>query len=338
MSMNPSRRRLLLAVTVVISLATTTAEQQSGSPPITPGKHCSRNCGNVSIPFPFGVEAGCYLPGFQILCNKNFDPPRPFLIGTEARLGRGYYDRESGDGFDNASDSSSSPMELKEVSVEQGEARVWVPLSSYCPNNPRMGLQFRAASPFLFSSYYNVLIGIGLNAYSTCSMSMNDTDNEDANSCVSRVPYWKGAEDGPACTGKGCCEAASSRYGGTLASISVDLDNSKVSRSYPNDTCSFGMLVEKGWYNFTVEDANASVAYMANKFPRGVPLVLDFAIRGGGACPPQGQQPPNNYACKSGNSSCVGVTDGDGYYCSCSQGYQGNPYIADGCQGTVQLN
>jgi hypothetical protein len=50
------------------------------------------------------------------------------------------------------------------------------------------------------------------------------------------------------------------------------------------------MLVEKGWYKFTVGDAYGDEA---SKFPKGVPLVLDFAVRGG-ACPSaQGQRPPS---------------------------------------------
>jgi hypothetical protein len=330
-------------VTVVISLAAT-AEQQPGNPPIAPGKHCSRTCGNVDIPFPFGVESGCYLPGFQIVCNKTFQPPRPFLDGkvTDWSL-RGY--QKSGGWFGLPSDDliTPSPMELKEVSVEQGEVKVLGALSSNCPanhtHNSFVGQLFEAASPFHISRR-NVLIGIGMNVDSglTTWMDRNDSDVADTNNCVSRVPPWKRPEDGPACTGKGCCEAASNKVQvlGHVAVITVDMVNNK-SKWYGIRDCSFGMLVEKGWYNFTVGDAYGNETYMANKFPRGVPLVLEFAIRGG-ACPSaQGQRPPNNYACISGNSSCVGATDGDGYRCRCSQGYEGNPYIADGCKGTIKL-
>ncbi|KAF2296656.1 hypothetical protein GH714_000925 [Hevea brasiliensis] len=46
---------------------------------------CQDRCGNISIPYPFGLTDDCYLdPEFLITCNETFDPPRAFL--TECRI------------------------------------------------------------------------------------------------------------------------------------------------------------------------------------------------------------------------------------------------------------
>jgi len=34
------------------------------------GSNCTRSCGNISIPYPFGVEPGCYhATGFNLSCH-----------------------------------------------------------------------------------------------------------------------------------------------------------------------------------------------------------------------------------------------------------------------------
>ncbi|RLM61490.1 wall-associated receptor kinase 4-like [Panicum miliaceum] len=96
------------------------------------------------------------------------------------------------------------------------------------------------------------------------------------------------------------------------------------------------MVVEKSGYNFSTPDLYGDKA-LPGRFPRGVPVVLDFAIVGDAACPQKGQRPPPNYACVSNNSYCVNATVGQSgyalsYVCKCSEHYEGNLYIANGCQ------
>uniref|UniRef100_A0ACD5Y989 Uncharacterized protein n=1 Tax=Avena sativa TaxID=4498 RepID=A0ACD5Y989_AVESA len=41
--------------------------------------NCASRCGNISIPYPFGISAGCHREGFKLFCNEADDPPKLFM-------------------------------------------------------------------------------------------------------------------------------------------------------------------------------------------------------------------------------------------------------------------
>ncbi|EMS63410.1 Wall-associated receptor kinase 1 [Triticum urartu] len=306
-----SRSRLLPLPVLLLVLAGAAAivgEQDEQQPITHPG--CPDNCGNMSIPFPFGLMPGCFREGFQVTCDHSFDPPRAFLAGsgmttatntitlTESDssalldtpyLGLGYsYPK-----------TSSWLVELMDVSVDRSEARAYGPITSRCSTN---------VTHFKLKEEAMSLAG----------------------------PHHAHARGG-SCAGRGCCEAALgsepsySTVAGAVPGVSAE--NNTLWRT---SRCSYAMVIEKSRYTFSTPDLYGDKV-LPKKFPRGAPVVLDFAIVGDAACPVKGQRPPPDYACVSNNSHCVNATVGQSryalsYVCKCSEHYQGNPYIANGCR------
>ncbi|XP_078166904.1 wall-associated receptor kinase 3-like isoform X2 [Carex rostrata] len=65
-------------------------------------------------------------------------------------------------------------------------------------------------------------------------------------------------------------------------------------------------------------------------YNQSMPVVFDWAI-GNETCEiAKGNR--SSYACISDNSVCIDSSNGPGYFCNCSTGYIGNPYLAGGCR------
>ncbi|XBI05512.1 hypothetical protein VPH35_133672 [Triticum aestivum] len=255
---------------------------------------CPDKCGNVNIPYPFGTKDGCFLAGFQI----------PFIL----------------------TEDSLSPVELTSVSVAEGKLQVHAPFCYNCKLNQTynssrnyIDISFPYRSPFLLSEESTVLMGIGKDPVRAVQ--------EFGPSCDVTVESFADHVNGTCCSGRGCCQAT------LLPQTSNNIVTMK-SYGYHNG-CAYSMLVDKSWYNFTSLDLDGDV-FLRKNDARGVPIVVDFVMVNH-SCPRPGQQAHDGYACANDNTMCVQVPfyhDTPGYLCRCSQGYQGNPYIQTGCQGT----
>ncbi|CAN6351841.1 unnamed protein product [Urochloa humidicola] len=332
--MIPSRGEVLATLIVpLISLATIAEAQATQRPTTLAG--CPDKCGDISIPYPFGMAPGCFVDGFEVTCNSTFNPPRPFL----AVVPNGDYPlQQNADGYylstqewAELNNVWASPVELIDISLVHGEARAYAAVTTDCATNDtyhkfrRQATQFPASSPFLVSQSRNVLTGIGWNIEAQLTMGLRSSGYKVA--CLSRLADPSFAQGG-SCSGMGCCEA---NVTAGLLGFSVTFVHKNSPLWGPNP-CSYGMVLQRYWYNFSSEDLYGYEGF-SRKNPRGVPFVIDFAIRNG-SCPgpAQGVSPPEHYACLSGNSSCVNATSGPGYLCKCWEHYDGNPYIPDGCQ------
>ncbi|KAG8063931.1 hypothetical protein GUJ93_ZPchr0004g39314 [Zizania palustris] len=276
---------------------------------------CERNCGGVEIPYPFGLDPNCSLPGFNLSCNTSGD-------------GKPYY----------------NDVEVLSISLPEAQARMRMDISSACYDESSRHMSYNSwglnlrDTPFRYSNSGNRFTAIGCKtlAYIAVDSSPDDRGRsrvgvgspDDRGSslttgCVATCGLdgdgVTGLTDG-ACSGIGCCQTA---IPNGFQSFEIRFDeNFNTTSIYDMSRCSYAALVEA--YSFTFF-ANYSTSSAFNDYYRGqAPIIVDWSI-GNKTCN-EAQKTPG-YACVSSHSECFNSSNGPGYICNCSQGFQGNPYL-----------
>ncbi|KAL5229859.1 hypothetical protein ABZP36_028635 [Zizania latifolia] len=297
---------LVMLVCLLLAVAVAPLLLQAATLIGKPG--CQTSCGGVDIPYPFGiategVNVNCFLPGFEISCAKNLVP---VLANTK--------------------------IEVLSLSVmPRPEARVRLPVAWTCYNSTggltggsNGTVDLNQAGVYRISDAYNELIVLGCNtlAYTNSGPADDRYHNSFYTGCVSYCKDSRSAQDGK-CAGVGFCHVE----------IPPDLTDNwmhfETSWSHANQTfspCDYAFIVEKEQYKFKVSDLTTMPVSQT------MPLRLDWAIRSNiraMSCAEAITRP--DYACVSQHSECFDSTNGPGYLCNCTRGYEGNPYIVHGC-------
>uniref|UniRef100_A0A0E0JCG6 Protein kinase domain-containing protein n=1 Tax=Oryza nivara TaxID=4536 RepID=A0A0E0JCG6_ORYNI len=288
---------------------TAQAAASSGYSMALPG--CPDKCGNISIPYPFGIGPSCAATSissyFNLTCNNTFNPPRPMVGDSEALV------------------------EVTDISLEHGEMRVLSPVYYICFTANTTFTRFTEGyelkhTPFLPSPSRNRFTVIGCNTLGLIG-GYKGTVSHYVTGCYSYCESINSTSDGAPCAGMGCCEAAIPTDL-TAWGAMFEMNQSKVWSFNP---CFYAMVSEVGWYSFQQKDLVGHLGFIDDRAQRGAPVVADWAIRNG-SCPEEGKGIPGDYACISANSYCMDANNGPGYLCQCSKGYEGNPYLLNGCQ------
>ncbi|CAD6272681.1 unnamed protein product [Miscanthus lutarioriparius] len=291
----------LLAVTPVLHAATNVA---------LPG--CLSKCGEVSVPYPFGVGAGCYYEGFMLTCDETHSPPKLFLGNTSAVV--------------------------LNISLHHGRLDIDNGIASLTGRNPysmNWGVPLDD-SIFALSSFWNnfFVMGCGFKF----QVMLPDSENMIVmcnSSCLNGQPAV--ATDGT-CSGVGCCEA-SLPGSSNMYSIKLDPLGAENGTTEQPFNASF-VIAEKEWWNTNNHGMLLQKAVSDGLVtPWGIPgSAPPLQIKAGGkwnfrnlSCADARRS--SDYGCLSSNSYCHDHWNGEssGYICRCKHGYEGNPYITNGC-------
>ncbi|XP_078167809.1 wall-associated receptor kinase 2-like [Carex rostrata] len=265
---------------------------------------CQTTCGDVNIPYPFGIGQSCALSKkFEVNCTRNQNGTyNPFFF----------------------------QVEVINISLFPSQARIKNHISRQCYNSTAKNVSYNdwglnlTRRSFRFSSTKNKFTVIG--ADTLAYFYLRNSDNIwYRTGCVSAFSSLQGLSNG-SCTGIGCCQIAIP-LGMNYYSVRFDpnYNNSFVSNF---SRCSYAVLTEADRFNFSTGYITTTNFWDENNGT--VPVVVDWAI-GNETCM-VAQRNSTSYACVSSNSNCVNSTNGPGYFCSCNQGYEGNPYLLGGCK------
>ncbi|KAL4271854.1 hypothetical protein GQ457_13G021860 [Hibiscus cannabinus] len=259
---------------------------------------CSDKCGNLSIPYPFGMTPECYLnENFLITCNYSTSPPQPQLM--------------------------QSDIVVTDITLEgQLEILNYVARDCYNANGTRRdrNLPQLRASMFTISNVKNKLTAVGCDTKANIWAEREGSKSTYFTGCMSYCEKRDLLVLNGSCSGIGCCQV----------SIPSGVKNLNISiTSYYNHTyvwdfnpCSYAFVADETKFTFN----NKSFDELANI--ESLPLVLDWAI---GNEPCKVAEHKSDYACKQ-NSTCLDPENRPGYICKCKDGYYGNPYHPNGCQ------
>ncbi|CAN1126244.1 Wall-associated receptor kinase-like 9 [Linum perenne] len=229
---------ILLLLPSWLGLILPTADTQAVARP-----GCQTQCGHVQIPFPFGIQSGCYLhKWYEIICyTTNHTLPKPYLSHVQ--------------------------LEVDNISVETSTLVLKFPTISNCHQSINQQVNL-GGSPFFLSSSGNRLTAVGCGSLALMSLKSSAVGG-----CMSFCDRHTRPGDlrNITCIGISCCQTNIPSHVQVFNATLSYVKNDTIRRKGDNPECTkFAYLVDINWF----KSANMSPYAVGNQ--RHVPVMLDW--------------------------------------------------------------
>ncbi|KAG5248087.1 wall-associated receptor kinase [Salix suchowensis] len=263
---------------------------------------CQEKCGNVSVPYPFGIlEPSCALnDNFFLNCSSNDEGHPELLFMINAPI---------------------SNIEL------EGTVTVSIYAAFSCYNKRGIQTDFFPQSmafgsgPFMFSHTRNIFTAIGCDTFG----QVTNYEFTYGAACLSICTEYVEMSDENPCSGSGCCQTSIPKG---LKSFDYSVSSSY---NYTNvsgfNLCGFAFLADKR--SLKISDWPLSRTPKYGKDAYATDVVIEWIVENK-TCE-QAKANTSAYACGA-NADCTYPEIDQGYRCSCNDGFEGNPYLQEGCQ------
>ncbi|KAF8039052.1 hypothetical protein BT93_B1558 [Corymbia citriodora subsp. variegata] len=290
--------RVVLLCSLVALFSIVTADEVQTAKP-----QCSNRCCDLTFSYPFGMNNtgnDCYFEeeyyNFLIFCDNSTNPPTPYIT------------------------DKSTNIQILNISIENHEISIMVFVAKDCydlsggtsyNNDPRFTLPI-----FPISHAKNKFIAVGCDVYATFTGRQGSTY---VTGCLSSCDSISDVING-SCSGIGCCETSIPRNAYRYNISVTSYNNHRGVWGF--NPCGYAFVAADSFFSFSTDDLYKP------PFDE-VPIVLDWLIPKE-TCD-DAKKNPTTYMCRE-NSNCTDAENGNGYQCHCLEGFQGNPYLQNGCQ------
>ncbi|CAH2050885.1 unnamed protein product [Thlaspi arvense] len=297
-----SKEKLLVVMVAVAAVTAALPFAVIAAPTTASLAGCKNHCGSVSITYPFGMDKQeCYLNvDFRIQCNNSV----PYL--------------------------GDSNIDISKIMLLEGQMRLPMFVGRACYNQFGNYMSKDSNDPslrlgrFSISNTKNKFVAIGCDTIASVQVQIFGLNGNVSTGCNTQCNEMTDIPSGD-CSGIGCCEANIPSEVGKYTIFMATYNFHRDVSSFNN--CSYAFVVEEGEFNF-------SASYLQNFNEETMPVVVDWTVDNK-TCD-EARKDIASYACGD-NTHCV-EPNGNGYICKCMEGYDGNPYLSDGCQDINECN